>query len=193
MGYGHSLTTTKYTLQTYHMSLETKDLPYTIESAHTLHSTNNFVRQIVLSGTSKNNATEIKEQLLEVIQRYHLSPYVLDTLNPKWNISIYNNIELPTRQTSLINLLLITDTTSYGAIKDIGMAIFWAAIQGTYVLIYAKEDIDKKSNYSRALQLAQIHYNSLTVEYPWLKHYIKFVNTPEEMGFLAERIFINRK
>src|SRR5207244_2520677 len=97
--------------------------------------------------------------------------------------------ELPLKDSSLVNTVLITDTRSFGAIKDVGLALFRAVTRGSYAVIYFPPDRENnESEYSRARTLALSHFTHLSKEFPWIKHYVRFADSVEQVGEYSRAI-----
>lgn len=103
---------------------------------------------------------------------------------------------MPQKDVSLVNVVLITDKTSLGAVKDVGLSVFRAVANGSYSLIYFPEDADKGSDYSRARSLAMSHLEGIKKEYPWVDHYVKITSSLDEMkeyiGVINKSLNLNK-
>src|SRR5262249_2314513 len=97
----------------------------------------------------------------------------------------YEKTEIPMKDRSLVNTVLITDQTSFGALKDVGLAVFRAIANGTYAVISFPEPNGPKDEYARARSLVVAHWKQLKKDFPWVDHYVKFVRGPEEMAQVA--------
>jgi hypothetical protein len=139
---------------------------------------------VCISGTSKD-LDSIERLRLKLFYQENGIEYH-DTVKEDWNLDYYEKEELPKKDKSLVNLVLITDKESYGAVKDVGLAVFRAVMNGTYAVIYFPSDKDDKSDYSRARKLAKSHFHLLTQEFPWINHYVRFVDNIEEAQFCTK-------
>lgn len=178
-------------------------------------------RQIVISGSSKDPKDSSYEGMKgpDVISRsdvlshlnakgYQNGQQYYDTkidrtsdgespTNPwgirEWSIDFYADIELPLKDESLANLVLVNDATSFGAVKDVGLAIFRAAINGTYAVISLPEHKDAegkiiKDDYTRARTLILTQFERLAKEIPWIDHYVRFVRSADEANMTIDAI-----
>jgi hypothetical protein len=119
-------------------------------------------------------------------------PHYVDTVRHDWTVDLYRAWELPLKDRSLVNTVLISDQSSYGALKDVGMAVFRAVTTGSYAVIFLPEAQGDKSDYHRARALVSAHWQRLVKEYPWVTHYVKFVRSPVEMARVAAAIVTAR-
>jgi hypothetical protein len=163
--------------------------PINIASFKNLENRKNVQRRVCISGTSLNPNSPERKKYLDFLQIKGDIQFI-DTIYPDWDETRYENEEIPIKDDSLVNVVMITDPQSYGAVKDVGLAVFRAIANGTYALIYMPSDKENpKSDYSRARELAKSHFNLLINEYPWISHYVRFVSSIEEMEQYTEAIF----
>lgn len=144
--------------------------------------------RVCISGTSSTSTVEEdspERAILKRLLREKNIEYV-DTWRADWTIDAYENEEVPLKDKALINTVIISDSQSKGAIKDVGMAVFRAAVNQSYALIYLPEMAD--SDYTRARKLAIAHWDNLKESYPWISHYVKFVDSMEMMTEYADAI-----
>lgn len=112
------------------------------------------------------------------------------------NYAFYREQELPTKDHSLINIELVTDATSYGATANVGLAIFRAALRGTYAVLALPAEPKQinakgqavKSDYSRARDLVLTQFEQFAEVAPWVRHYVRFVDTAEELNMTVDAI-----
>lgn len=142
--------------------------------------------RVVLSGTSKKGGKELQSKLNAELQRRSVP--VISTAHDSWSQDIYISEELPLKDTSSINTVVISDPNSFGAVKDVGLAFFRAITSGTYALIHIPPN-DEPEEYKRARDLIIAHWNRIANEFPWVTHYVHFVEEPMEIADYAEAIY----
>lgn len=169
-------------------------------------------RQIVLSGSSKESSEATYRGIPGTISRneilshwqelgYRNGEQYWDTkidkvpdgqtpTNPwgvrEWSVEFYRNRELPIKDESLVNIIFINDATSFGALKDVGIGMFRAAIRGSYAVISLPENKGSdgniiKGDYTRARTLILKQFEAFKEVLPWIDHYVRFVDTAGEM------------
>lgn len=173
--------------------LDFLESPIDFEIIEKILPRDDVIPQVCISGTSKgitaSHDTPERIAVKQYLEGCGISFF--DTVRPDWSISIYENEELPLKDRSLVNTVIITDTTSFGAVKDVGLAVFRAIVNGTYALIHFPADTDpahKKSDYNRARTLALSHFKKLSEEFPWISHYVRFMDSAADIGKYAEAI-----
>jgi hypothetical protein len=151
-------------------------------NVRTFANQKNLKQQACISGTSHKPDSTERTDLFGMLQAGGIS--FKDTVRPNWR-DTYETEEIPLKDESLVNCLLVTDPASKGALKDVGLAIFRAAIRGSYALIYLPEmspDSPDSKDYNRARNLAHAHMVKLVQDFPWVEHYVKFVDNIETMA-----------
>ena len=150
------------------------------QTTELLHPSTDIVERVCISGTSREQYTVDKLTLMTRLRTEMIDLH--DTYDPHWSINRYEKEELPVKDASRVNVVLISHTRSYGAVKDVGLAIFRAIAHGTYAVIRFPEDTDPESDYSRARALVMTHWQRLCEEFSFVRHYVKFADTLDEVS-----------
>lgn len=153
--------------------------PIYSQTINVLMPRSDIVNRICISWTSSKKDSYQKNKILANFNKFNIN--YIDTHRDDWNLEIYENEELKLKDTSLINVVLITNNHSYWAVKDVWLAIFRAIVSWTYALIYFPDDTNKNSDYQRAKNLVVAHWDKLSKEFPWVNYYVKFVSDYEEL------------